>query len=73
MKKNMGNVDRSIRIIAAVIIAVLYFTGTISGVLAVILGIIAIIFIFTSFMGSCLLYFPFKINTKKSETPTAEG
>ena len=69
----MGSADRTIRILIAVVIAILYFTGTISGVLGIILGILAIIFVLTSFMGSCLLYYPFKINTKKSETPTAQG
>jgi Na+(H+)/acetate symporter ActP len=63
MKKNMGSIDRIIRIILAVLVAVLYFTGNISGAAAVILGILAIIFILTSFIGFCPLYLPFGIKT----------
>jgi hypothetical protein len=69
MKKNMGMVDKIIRILAAVVIAVLYFTHVINGTLAVILLILAGIFIFTSFIGFCPLYLPFGIRTnKKSST-----
>jgi len=65
MTKNMGSIDRIIRIILAVVVAVLYFTGNISGAAAVILGILAIIFILTSFIGFCPLYLPFGIKTLK--------
>ena len=44
MKKNMGTLDRSIRTILALLVAVLYFTGQISGTAAIILGIIAVVF-----------------------------
>lgn len=63
MKKNMGNLDRIIRFILAVVIAVLYFTNSITGTAAIILGIIALIFIVTSFIGVCPAYVPFKIST----------
>lgn len=65
MKKNMGIVDKAIRILIAVAIAVLYFTGIISGILAVMLGILAVVFMLTSFIGFCPLYVPFRINTCK--------
>jgi len=65
MKKNMGTVDRVIRVLLAVVVAVLYLTGTISGTLAIILGIIALIFLLTSLFGFCPLYAPFKFSTKK--------
>lgn len=64
MKKNMGSADKIIRIAAAVIIAVLYFTNTISGTLALILGIFAVIFVITSFVSVCPLYIPFGISTR---------
>lgn len=67
MKKNMGGADRIIRLIIAAIIAVLYFTGQISGTLAIILGIVAIAFLVTSLIGWCPLYVPFKISTCKHE------
>ncbi len=65
MKKNMGNADRIIRFMVAALIAILYFTNLINGTAAVILGIIAIIFIATSFMSFCPLYLPFGISTRK--------
>lgn len=61
----MGFADKVIRISAAVVIAVLYFTGIISGTLAIILLIIAGILILTSFVGFCPLYAPFKFSTRK--------
>lgn len=68
MKKNMGAADKILRLVIAAVIAVLYFTGVISGTWAIVLGLLAIIFIATSFMGFCPLYLPFRINTcKKTE------
>ena len=68
MKKNMGAIDRSIRTLLAIVVAVLYFTGHITGVAAVILGIIAVVFLVTSFIGFCPLYTLFGISTiKKGE------
>lgn len=64
MKSNMGTVDRVIRVLIAIVIAILYFTGQISGTAAIILGIIAIVFLLTSFVSFCPLYSPFKISTK---------
>lgn len=71
MKTNMGFADRFIRIILAAVIAVLYFTKQITGTAAIILGIIAIIFVLTSLVGFCCLYVPFKISTKKKQKPAA--
>lgn len=61
----MGNIDKAVRIIAAVLIVILYFTNVISGTLAIVLLTIATVFIATSFMGFCPLYLPFKISTLK--------
>jgi hypothetical protein len=65
MRQNMGAADRIIRVLLAVVIAVLYFTKQISGTAAIILGIIAIVFFLTGIVGFCGLYVPFKISTKK--------
>ncbi|MCW8803160.1 MAG: DUF2892 domain-containing protein [Ignavibacteriaceae bacterium] len=68
MKKNMGLVDRSVRTVLAVVIAILYFTNQISGIAAIVLGLFAIVFLITSFMSFCPLYAPFKLSTlKKSD------
>jgi type III secretory pathway component EscV len=63
MKKNMGTADRSIRIIIAAVIAVLYYTGTITGIPALVLIILAAVFVLTSFIGVCPLYSLFRINS----------
>ena len=65
MKKNMGALDKSLRILAAIIIALLYYLNVIEGTTAYILIGIAIIFLVTSFMNFCPLYLPFGLNTCK--------
>ncbi|MEK7263141.1 MAG: DUF2892 domain-containing protein [Bacteroidota bacterium] len=67
MKKNIGNTDRTLRLLAALLIAVLYFTDQISGLAAIVLGGLAFIFTMTSCIGTCPLYLPFNISTKKKE------
>jgi hypothetical protein len=67
MKQNMGSVDRALRVIAALIIAILYFTDQVTGTIAVVLGILAVIFLLTSIIGFCPLYAPFKFSTKKEQ------
>jgi hypothetical protein len=64
MRRNMGTLDRIIRIAIAIFIGILYFTHHISGTAAIVLGIIAIAFILTSFLGTCPIYMPFGISTK---------
>ena len=63
--KNMGIADRIIRILAAIIFAYLYFSGTVTGVLGILLLAFGIIFVITSFVSFCPLYTPFKLSTKK--------
>ncbi len=63
----MGTIDRVMRIIAAVVIAALYFTNVIEGTLAIVLMVIAAVFVLTSFVSFCPLYVPLGISTKKKE------
>jgi hypothetical protein len=65
MTKNMGAVDRVIRAIIAVAIAALWITGTISGGLALILGVVAVVFAATSASGYCPAYKPFGFSSRK--------
>ena len=65
MKKNMGMADRIIRTLLAVIVAILYFTGQITGAAAIILGVFAVVFLLTSLMSFCPLYVPLKLSTTK--------
>lgn len=61
----MGDLDRGIRIIMAIAIAVLYFTDTIEGTLAYILMAFAVVFVLTSFISFCPLYLALGMNTCK--------
>lgn len=65
MTKNMSTVDRLIRIFITLVVAILYFTGILSGTAAAILGVLAIVFALTSFVGTCPLYLPVGLSTKK--------
>lgn len=70
MKANLGSTDKIVRILAAILIAVLYFTHVISGTVAIILLVVAGIFIVTSFINFCPLYWPFGISTRKKRDST---
>ena len=65
MKKNMGNTDKLIRVIIAVVIAALYFTNTITGTLGIVLLVLAGVFVLTSVISFCPLYAPFGLSTCK--------
>ncbi|MBK7234050.1 MAG: DUF2892 domain-containing protein [Saprospiraceae bacterium] len=65
MKPNMGSADKVVRILVAIVIAGLYFVNIISGTLAIVLLVLAGVFILTSFMSFCPLYLPFGISTRK--------
>lgn len=67
MKKNMGNIDKVVRVLIAVLIGVLYFTNVISGILAIVLLALSAIFIATAFLSFCPLYLPFGISTFKKD------
>jgi len=67
MKRNMGKVDRVVRILIAAIIIALYFTNVINGILAIVLLALSGIFILTSFISFCPLYLPFGLSTRGKE------
>jgi hypothetical protein len=64
MKKNMGGLDKGIRIIATIIIALLYFFNVINGPVAITLMLVAIVLILTSFMNFCPLYTVIGLSTR---------
>ena len=68
----MGRVDKIIRVLLAVAVGVLYFIGLISGTVAIILGILAIVFLLTSLVSFCPLYFPFNLSTRKKRKRVIE-
>jgi hypothetical protein len=65
MKKNLGTIDRILRLLLAGTLTVLYFTQLISGPAAVALVIATVILAATSFMSFCPLYVPFGLSTRK--------
>jgi hypothetical protein len=65
MQANMGTIDRILRTAVALAVGVLYFNGIISGTVAIVAGIFAVIFLLTSLVGVCPLYVPFKWSTRK--------
>lgn len=65
MIKNMGSADRIIRVVVALIMVALIVTGAAKGILAVIFGVLAAVFILTSVVSFCPLYLPFKLSTRK--------
>lgn len=67
MKSNIGIIDKVFRIVVASVIAILYFTNQISGTTALILGILAVIFILTSLIGTCPIYLALGLSSKKKE------
>ena len=59
----MGLADRTIRVILAVAFAALYFTGTITGTIGIVLMVLSAVFVLTSFISFCPLYLPFGLST----------
>ena len=67
MKKNMGGVDKMIRLVVAAIFVTLYLLGVVSGTLGIVLLVLAAVFALTSLISFCPLYLPFGINTAPKE------
>ena len=59
----MGSGDRIARLLIAIVVGILYYTGIIQGILGLILLVLAAVFVLTSFISFCPLYLPFGINT----------
>lgn len=67
MTKNVGTIDRVIRVVLAIVLGYLYFSGTVTGALGIILLIIGVILLFTGLVGFCALYKPLGISTCKTK------
>jgi Inner membrane protein YgaP-like, transmembrane domain len=68
MKTNMGAADRIIRLLLVAVVIVLYWTGAISGTIAIVLGVVAAIFLITSIIGFCPAYTPLGISTRSKHS-----
>lgn len=67
MKKNMGLIDRVIRVLVAVVVVVLYVTNVVSGTFGIVLLVLSGIFILTSLISYCPLYLPIGLDTRKNK------
>lgn len=65
MVKNMGTVDRVLRVLFAVVVAILLAAGALKGAGGIILGILGAIFLVTAAVGTCPIYLPFKLSTRR--------
>jgi len=62
--KNMGTLDRIIRLVAVAAVIGAYGLGLIGGTLALVLGAVAVVFLLTSLFGTCPAYMPFGLSTR---------
>ena len=62
----MSNLDRIIRVVIAAVFAYLYFGGIVTGVLGIVLLVLAAVFLLTAIIAFCPLYWPFKFSTYKN-------
>ena len=63
MAKNMGSYDRIVRLLIALALALLYFTGMVGGALGIIFLVVAVVFLITSLVGYCPGYAPMGVST----------
>lgn len=63
MTNNVGSLDRSLRLVAAIVLVVLAFTGTITGTWAIVAYGVAAVLALTSLVGTCPAYRLFGINS----------
>lgn len=65
MKKNMGSIDKIIRVLFAIVAAFLVYFEYVTDTFAYVLMALASIFVLTSLVGFCPLYGLFGLNTCK--------
>jgi hypothetical protein len=63
MKTNVGNIDRVIRVVLALVFAALYFTATITGTVGMVLLVLGGVFLGTAAIGFCPIYSLVGLNT----------
>ena len=64
IKKNVGNVDRIVRLVLAVILAALYFTSVVSGTLGIVFLVLAVVFALTAAVSICPIYLLVGLSTR---------
>lgn len=64
MLKNVGNIDRVIRVLLALVFGALIFTGTVSGFWAILFGVLGAVMLLTAILGYCPIYHALKLSTR---------
>lgn len=67
MKKNMGSMDKLVRLLIAIVLIVLYYTNVLKDTLGIVALVVALVFTITSLISFCPLYTIFGIKTCKTE------
>lgn len=67
MKKNMGKLDRALRVVVAIVFGVLYFTGKVEGAMGMTMLALGVVFLLTSLVSFCPLYLPMGIDTTEKD------
>lgn len=67
MKKNIGNVDMTVRLILAALLVISYFLFNLKDLTGLIVILLAIVLIITAFTRVCPLYYIFRTDTLKKE------
>jgi hypothetical protein len=65
MQKNIGTLDRIVRVVLAAVAVLLVAAKVVSGALLVVLVVIAAVLVITSITGVCPLYLPFRMSTRR--------
>lgn len=63
----MSELDKILRVLAAAVVVVLNFMGTIGGTLATVLMSLAAVLLLTTLINFCPLYALFKVSTRKKK------
>jgi uncharacterized membrane protein YcaP (DUF421 family) len=64
-KKNVNSVDKVVRILLAVVLGILIFTNQVTGILAIIFGVLAVVLVLTSVLSFCPIYAMLNLSTLK--------
>ena len=67
MKRNVGTIDKAVRILIAVVAAVLYFAGIVTGIPGIIFLVVGGILLITGLVGTCPIYLLLRQSTNKKE------
>lgn len=63
MKRNLSDLDRTLRVIVAAVLAYVYFAGFVTGAPGIFLLVLGAVFLLTSIFAFCPLYTLFRFTT----------